>query len=168
MQPFFGIVWNGTISLNSNLNTAMDRRNKTRHSLQLICRAESGTVRSSMDPAAAAGTPEGITENMSRDGILMRWLDVVPLPEIGSPLTVEVELPEDSEFGPRVMRCKTTVVRITRRQDGQRSVGLRIDHVRFNRARFNRATKARTVAASAIPDLALDLATMTPATDKVN
>jgi hypothetical protein len=100
----------------------MDRRNKDRHNLQLVCLAKAGTAQSA--------PLEGLTENMSRDGILMRWLDSVPLPEIGSSLNVEVALPA-SEFGPRVMRCATTVVRITGRPNGKRSVGLRIESVRF-------------------------------------
>src|SRR5438067_3251466 len=99
----------------------MDRRNKDRHNLQLVCVANAGT--------AYTAPFEGVTENMSRDGMLLRWLHSVPLPEIGSVLKVEVELPV-SEFGPRVMCCATTVVRITG-TGASRSVGLRIDNVRF-------------------------------------
>lgn len=95
---------------------------------------------------------------MSRDGILLRWLDAVPLPELGSPLTVEVALPGSSEFGNRVMCCATTVMRITRRQDGCRSVGLHIDKVRF------RAVPANTVPGNAAPDLA----SMKTLSDKVS
>jgi hypothetical protein len=115
----------------------MDRRNKDRHNLQLVCLAQAGTAHSA--------PLEGMTENMSRDGILLRWLDSVPLPEIGAALSVEVELPS-SEFGPRVMKCSTTVVRITRRSNGVRSVGLRIEKVRFRSASSKKGGKPVSLA----------------------
>ena len=123
----------------------MERRNKARHNLRLLCIAGTGTLHSA--------PLEGMTENMSRDGILMHWIDTVPLPEIGSPLTVEVPLPVSPEFGLRVMRCSTTVVRLIRQHNGQLSVGLRIDNMRF-----------RSVVGTPLPDLAA----MAPLTDKVN
>lgn len=132
----------------------MERRNKARHSLQLLCRADGGAVRSA--------APEGITENMSRDGILMRWLDDVPLPEIGSPLVVELELPAESAFEPRVMHCRTTVVRITKGRDGQKSVGLRIEHLGFRRA--GKTAKG----AGSVHSPAPDLASMAPASNRVS
>lgn len=74
---------------------------------------------------------EGVTENISRDGILMRWLAAVPLPAVGSRLTVEFVLPASEGFGQRMMRCRTTVVRIDGHDDGQSSVGMRIDGINF-------------------------------------
>lgn len=71
---------------------------------------------------------------MSRDGILMRWLDSVPLPDIGAHLVVEIQLPLSSDRLPRVMRCSTTVVRITRPVVNEISVALHIDKVQFRRA----------------------------------
>jgi hypothetical protein len=109
-----------------NLKKEMDRRNKARHNLQLLCLAG--------DETAYSAPLEGVTENMSRDGILMRWLDSVPLPAVGSTLTVEVQLPVNPDVDPRVMCCETTVVRITGPAKGPRSVGLRIDKVQFKRA----------------------------------
>ena len=44
--------------------------------------------------------------------MLMRWMEGHPLPEVGSKLILEVLLPENSEFGSRVMRCRATVVRV--------------------------------------------------------
>lgn len=122
----------------------MDRRTKERHELQLICRYSADEVRSA--------PYEGMTENMSRDGILMRWLQNVPLPEPGDSLTVEVDLPGGEDFGPRVMRCATTVVRVVRGRAGLPLVGLHIDKVRFTPAGKRRP----------------ELATMRLATDLVN
>jgi hypothetical protein len=101
----------------------MDRRTKQRVDLQLIC---------SLGERAVRSTPfQSVTENISRDGILMRWLDAVPLPAVGSGLTVEFALPESEGFGKRAMRCRTTVVRITESSDGQSAVGLHIDGINF-------------------------------------
>ena len=125
----------------------MDRRTKQRIDLQLLCRLGTGAIRS---------TPlEGITENISRNGILMRWLDAVPLPEVGAELTVEFSLPESEDFGPRVMRCETTVVRIKTGANGQPAVALRIDGLRF-------------AAAQTPMDPEYDLASMPPATKSVS
>jgi hypothetical protein len=133
------------------LVTEMDRRNKDRHNLQLVCLAKAGTAHST--------SHEVVTENMSRDGILMRWLDSVPVPELGSLLNVEVALPA-SDFGPRVMRCATTVVRITRRKDGNQSVGLRIESVSFRRAtRTSGTAKSQKV---------MSLKDMAPISDRVS
>ena len=74
---------------------------------------------------------EGTTENISRDGILMRWHEGVLLPDVGSGLTVEFTLPESEGFGQRLLRCRTTVVRIDESEDGRKSVAMRIDGINF-------------------------------------
>jgi hypothetical protein len=61
----------------------------------------------------------------------MRWLDTVSLPQVGSGLTVDIELPADASFGPRLMRCRTTVVRIIADSDAVPAVGMRIRNIRF-------------------------------------
>ena len=113
----------------------MERRSKTRHDLQLICHIGTGKVLSR--PLAA------VTSNVSRDGLLMRWLPAVPLPKIGFRLTVEVELPNSDGFGMRFMRCQTRVVRIDRPKTSDSSVALQIEQIRF----------VDGPATSAIPDL---------------
>lgn len=124
----------------------MDRRTKQRIDLQLLCRLGTDAIRS---------TPlEGITENISRDGILMRWLDAVPLPAIGTSLTVEFSLPESEDFGPRVMRCETTVVRFENEGRKNQAVGLRIESLKFAEAPEKPASP--------------DLEAMPVATNKVN
>jgi hypothetical protein len=169
--------------LNSEVTAEMDRRTKDRHDLRLPChvaRPKTGSAAVSIS-AAASGKGKGatageqprsatslagfvsssyeltevesLTENMSRDGMLMHWLDNVPLPELGAALIVEIDLPAGPQFGPRVMKCAATVVRITGRPGTKRSVGLRLDKVRFTKAGKRR-----------LPDLA----TMPVATDKVN
>jgi len=123
----------------------MDRRTKARLDLQLLCRIGADKVLSS--PLGA------LTENMSREGMLLRWIEAVPLPGTGCKLTVDVDLPENEGIGRRVMRCRTTVVRIVREGDGPPSVGLHIHSVRFVQAKASAG--------------GFDLGSMPPATDRV-
>jgi hypothetical protein len=169
--------------LNSEVTAEMDRRTKDRHDLRLPCHVACPKTGSSLASAGAAasikdngtttgGQPrpatslagfvssgyaltevESLTENMSRDGMLMHWLDNVPLPELGAALVVEVDLPAGPQFGPRVMKCAATVIRITGRPGTKRFVGLRLDKVRFTKANKRRLQ---------------DLAAMPVASDKVN
>ncbi len=162
MQPIFGIVPDAGMILNSNVTAEMDRRAKDRHDLKLLCHVAGakagrkpggGNGPGTTAAGFIAGEVESLTENMSRDGMLMRWLDHIPLPELGSALTVEVDLPAGSEFGPRVMKCDATVVRITGRPGTKRSVGLRLEKIRFTKAIGRRK---------------IDLAAMPVVSDRVN
>ena len=105
----------------------MDRRTKPRIDLRLICRISAGEVLS--EPC------DGLIENVSRGGMLMRWMESVPLPDIGSNLVVDIDLPASSGYAARLMRCQTTVVRIDERTGVQPCVGLQILDMRFVQAR---------------------------------
>jgi c-di-GMP-binding flagellar brake protein YcgR len=122
----------------------MDRRTKTRIDLQLLCRIGADRL--------VSAPLEGVTENVSRDGMLMRWADPFPLPEVGCRLTVDVQLPVNSGSAPRLMRCVARVVRIVQESSGNPSVGLQIDHVRFIESQVIRS---------------YPLESMPPATDRV-
>jgi c-di-GMP-binding flagellar brake protein YcgR len=101
----------------------MERRTKSRIDVQLTCCVEDGK---------AEATPvRALTENVSRNGMLMLWASGAPLPRIDGKLTLDVLLPENSEFGPRVMRCLTEVTRIIHRAEGGHEVGLRVTSMRF-------------------------------------
>jgi c-di-GMP-binding flagellar brake protein YcgR len=101
----------------------MDRRIKSRIDVQLMCYVGAGKVRAT--PVRA------FTENVSRTGMLMRWAKGVPLPPVDGKLMLDVQLPENSEFGPRVMRCRASVVRVTRSRADEHEVALRILSMRF-------------------------------------
>jgi len=75
------------------------------------------------------------TENVSRTGMLMRWMPGVPLPALAGKLILDLELPENSEFGARVMRCRTEVVRIDPCDGDTYTVGLRVTGMRFIKSR---------------------------------
>jgi hypothetical protein len=95
-----------------------------------------------------------LTENVSRTGMLMRWVEGIPLPDIDGKLVMDLELPENSEFGPRVMRCRTAVIRVTPGEGKSHEVALRILSMRFIKAK-------REIRSS-------DLASMPVAADRVS
>jgi c-di-GMP-binding flagellar brake protein YcgR len=105
----------------------MDRRTRTRMDVQLTCYVAAGKV--------LAAPMRGFTENVSRTGMLMRWADGHPVPKVGSKLNLEVPLPENSEFGPRVMSCRTTVVRVLSAVPAGHEIGLKIHSMRFNKSK---------------------------------
>ena len=101
----------------------MDRRTKSRIDVQLTCYVGAGKVKA--EPIRA------FTENVSRTGMLMRWVEGVPLPSIDRKLVLDLQLPENSEFGPRVMRCRTQVLRVTSCGGSSHEVALRVLSMRF-------------------------------------
>jgi c-di-GMP-binding flagellar brake protein YcgR len=101
----------------------MDRRNKERVDLRLSCRID-GTG----SPSEKSGQT---TENISRNGLLLRWTRNTPVPELGADLRVEVELPSQGAFGPRLIRCESTVVRIIPGDEGHSRIALRVHTMRF-------------------------------------
>ena len=101
----------------------MDRRIKSRIDVQLTCSVEAG--RAQVMPIRT------LTENVSRSGMLMVWGSGAPLPGLNKRLTLDVQLPENSEFGPRVMRCRAEVTRIVAREAGDHHVALRVLSMRF-------------------------------------
>lgn len=123
----------------------MDRRIKSRIDVRLTCYVGAGKAQA--EPVRA------LTENVSRTGILMRWVEGVPLPEIAKKLTLDLKLPENSEFGPRVMRCRAEVLRVTECKDNAPAVALKILSMRFVKGKD--APKER------------DLAFMPPAVNRV-
>jgi c-di-GMP-binding flagellar brake protein YcgR len=104
----------------------MDRRNKSRIDVQLTCYVGAGRIK---------GEPRRtLTENVSRTGVLMRWMDDIPLPKVDKKLILDVELPENSDFGPRVMRCRTQVIRVVPAAGNSHDVALRVLTMRFMKA----------------------------------
>ena len=61
----------------------------------------------------------------------MLWAGDSPLPRVSGKLTLDVLLPENSEFGPRVLRCRTEVARVVQRANGEHEVALRVLGMRF-------------------------------------
>src|ERR1043166_9546918 len=104
----------------------MERRTKSRMDVRLTCYVSAGKIE--------AAPMRSFTENVSRHGILMHWGKGVPLPKIEGKLGLDLMLPENSEFGARVMRCRAEVIRVTSAAEGH-EVALRIRSVRFMKGR---------------------------------
>jgi len=74
----------------------MNRRSSTRVAVRLVCNI--------VWPQVSERGPM-LTENMSRDGMLLRWEENGGrLPNLGEMLIIEVELPEQEGFERRCIR----------------------------------------------------------------
>jgi len=105
------------------MNSKMDRRTRSRVDLRLSCRVDSDNHLSENSGKT--------TENISRNGLLLLWTRPTPVPKAGAALRVEVELPSDGLFAPRVIRCESTVVRVISGDDGHSRVALKVNTMRF-------------------------------------
>jgi hypothetical protein len=87
----------------------------------------------------------GLTENMSRNGMLVSWkpqVDDPGLPSPGDLLTAEIELPASQAFGRRCMYCQVTAVRVSAPRAGTASVAFRINHMQFRNSATGRFARA--------------------------
>jgi hypothetical protein len=105
------------------MNSKMERRTRPRIDLHLSCRIDDNQLISDKSGKT--------TENISRNGLLLRWTRSTPVPKTGTVLRVEVELPSDGAFAPRLIRCESTVVRIIFADEGHCLVGLKVHTMRF-------------------------------------
>lgn len=101
----------------------MDRRTTSRVDLRLSCRI--------VNHGSVSENSGGTTENISRNGLLLRWTRSTPVPKAGAALRVELELPSEGVFAPRVIRCDSTVVRVIDGDNGQSHVALKVNTMRF-------------------------------------
>ena len=139
----------------------MERRTKSRIDVQLTCCVDAGK--------AEARPVRALTENVSRTGMLMRWSGTSPLPKVDGKLTLDVLLPENSEFGPRVMRCRTEVARVIQRSEGEHEVALRVLTMRFIKpgARVKVASGRELITAKSSRKVR-DLASMPVVTERIS
>lgn len=104
----------------------MERRRSPRLDISLRCRISS--------PKFGSETLIGLTENMSRGDVLV-LLDgeygLSDLPRVGDPLIVEIDLPANHVFGRKCMLCQTSVVRVSKSENGAPRIALRIHKMRF-------------------------------------
>jgi hypothetical protein len=104
----------------------MDRRVDSRLDVRLPCYVAF--------PSSNSRRFAGVTENMSRNGMLVswRWEDLPEgLPRPGEVLTAEIELPASRHFGRRCMHCQVTVVRVATEEPGRARVAFRVNHMQF-------------------------------------
>ena len=72
---------------------------------------------------------EAVTENISRNGVLVRWTGAGMPVRMGDLLTVDIDLPANQAFGPRSMRCRGKVVRME--EGNPPGLAIRIDKMAF-------------------------------------
>ena len=75
----------------------------------------------------------GVTENISRNGVLMLCADTCSgeQPRIGEVVTVEIELPENPVFGRKCIHCQATVVRVTGENGQPFRVAFSVNQMKF-------------------------------------
>jgi c-di-GMP-binding flagellar brake protein YcgR len=75
----------------------------------------------------------GITENISRNGVLMLCADTFSgeQPRIGEVVTVEIELPENPVFGRKCIHCQATVVRVMGESGQPFRVAFSVNQMKF-------------------------------------
>jgi hypothetical protein len=76
----------------------------------------------------------GVTENISRGEIMLQLPAGEGLPDepcVGDPMLVEIDLPANHAFGRKCMQCQTTVVRVSKSEEGAARLAMRIHKMRF-------------------------------------
>lgn len=104
----------------------MDRRSDPRVDVRLPCHVEF--------PKSKSRLFVGLTENMSRGGILVAWTAdglITYLPKPGDVLVVDIELPANHAFGRRCMHCQAVVARVTAGASGEPLVALQVNQMQF-------------------------------------
>lgn len=104
----------------------MDRRADPRVDVRLPCHVEF--------PGSKSHLFVGLTENMSRSGILVAWNAdglMSRLPKPGDLLSVDIELPANHSFGRRCMHCQTVVARVSPGERGEPMVAMQVNQMQF-------------------------------------
>ncbi len=124
----------------------MDRRADPRVEVKLPCHVESAKTKSRLCV--------GLTENMSRSGILVAWQSDSAAPELPKPgdlLSVDIELPANHSFGRRCMHCQAVVARISEGPKGEPLVAMQVNQMQFRsytNGRFSAKSATNEVRAS--------------------
>jgi hypothetical protein len=122
-----------------------ERRHTTRFQLRLSCRIVS--------PFHSFSTLGGITENVSRSGLLVNLAAEGPAeesPKMGNSAHVVLDLPETPSSAPKCLECEATIVRIEDTEEGARRLAFRVRRMQFRDRQEIAATSADVPAA---PDL---------------
>ena len=119
----------------------LEQRTHERVNLALECRVSSPSKRS-------AGTMK-IVENISRTGILIRWLasdGPEDVPRVADALSIAMALPGNHNLDRKCWFCGGTVVRITKAEDNSPLIAVRINTTKFRK--YNPPVNHKSVQAS--------------------
>lgn len=106
----------------------LEQRSHERVNLALECRVTPGGKRS-------GGTMK-LVENISRTGILIRWLPSdgpQDVPRPGDTLNIEMALPANHNFDRKCWFCGGTVVRVSKAEDNSPLIAVRINTTKFRK-----------------------------------
>jgi hypothetical protein len=106
----------------------LEQRSHERVNLALECRVSTGSKRN----AAAMK----VVENISRTGILIRWLPSdgpEDIPRPGDTLNIEMALPANHNFDRKCWFCGGTVVRVSKSEDNSPLIAVRINTTKFRK-----------------------------------
>jgi c-di-GMP-binding flagellar brake protein YcgR len=120
----------------------MNRRESPRMDVKLNCHVAPTKTR----PQRLSG----VTENISRNGVLM-LCGAGPSgeqPRIGEVVTVEIELPENPVFGRKCIHCQATVARVSGSAGEPWRVAFSVNQMKFMEY-FNQTSQFREMEASA-------------------
>ncbi len=103
----------------------MERRQNPRVGVRLRCHVTR--------PGGKFRQPIGLTQNMSRGGILISWdlSQAFKLPRPGDLLDLAIELPANHSFGRKCLYCQATAVRVAAQENGGPLVAFQIHQMRF-------------------------------------
>lgn len=117
----------------------MDRRVSARLEVRLPCHVEFLEF-----PQTKSRLFVGLTENISRSGVLVQWSSHDPaarLPRPGQLLTADIELPANHAFGRKCLHCQVTVVRVSPFKEGTAQVAFQIGQMQFRNYATGRFTR---------------------------
>jgi hypothetical protein len=120
---------------------SINRRETPRIDVKLNCRVSS--------PRVWSNGFVGVTENISRSGLLLLWNGKQPesrLPRVGDLITMDIELPAHHDFPSKCIHCQGTVVRVSACENEAPRVALSVNYMKF-RDYGQRVAKARGIEA---------------------
>ena len=105
---------------------SINRRETPRIDVKLNCRVSS--------PRVWSNGFVGVTENISRSGLLLLWNGKQPesrLPRVGDLITMDIELPANHDFPSKCIHCQGTVVRVSVSETEAPRVALSVNYMKF-------------------------------------
>jgi hypothetical protein len=105
---------------------SINRRETPRIDVKLKCHVSS--------PRVWANGFVGVTENISRSGLLLLWNGRQAgsrLPRVGDLITIDIELPVHHDFPTKCIHCQGTVVRVSVTDNEAPRVALSVNYMKF-------------------------------------
>ncbi len=105
---------------------SINRRETPRIDVRLKCHVSS--------PRVWSNGFVGITENISRSGLLLLWNgkeNGSRLPRVGDLITMDIELPAHHDFPSKCIHCQGTVVRVSMSENEATRVALSVNYMKF-------------------------------------